>query len=564
MHQTGIGNKCRMIGFFRKNKHNTMNLITQLFCLVFFFSFLIKIEAQPVEIWHKKVLEFKSEVSYENPLYAVNDFYAVFTSPTGRKVYGDGFWDGGDSWKINFKPDETGVWTYATICTDEKNKGLNGQPGQFTVVENTSSLKIYKSGGITHNEGTYHLRHADGTPFFWLACTAWNGALSSTDEEWDRYLNHRVENNYNTIQFVTTQWRGGPADSEGEKAFTNPDGPVVINTEFFKRLDKKVDRINEYGLVAAPVLLWTLPFGDGRHLSPGYSLPPDDAMRLGKYIKARYSGNIVVWILGGDGKFYDEMESKWKYLGREIFKHKNDLATLHPHGRSWVGTLYDEEEWYDLVGYQSSHSKAKGTVDWINKGPVSKEWNKISPRPIINMEPCYEEIRFVITAKDVRNASYWSLFAAPVSGVTYGANGIWPWIREGELIINHNDKGGVSDWETSMKFPGSIQMGYLYDFFGQYDWWDLLPSNELLVEQPGDEQFDQFISVISSLDKKTVLVYTPVAQEIKLRCAEKPNAARWFDPVTNKYQDAWLKFSEGILSGTSPFKEDALLEVITK
>ncbi len=536
-----------------------MQKLTTLFAI--FILSASQLSAQTVELWHKVTIDFQSAKTYENPLYDVNDFYSIFTSPSGKKVIVDGFWNGGAEWQVRFKADEPGRWTYITNCSDKNNSGLHEKSGEITVVKNTSPLKIYKNGGITHTEGTYHLRHADGTPFFWLACTAWNGAMRSTEDEWDRYLSHRVENNYNTIQFVTTQWRGLPADAAGEKAFTNPDGPVEINVDFFKRLDDKVDRINEYGLVANPVLLWTLPWGNGRHLSPGYSLPSDDAMRLGKYIKARYSGDIVVWTLGGDGRYYDEMESKWKYLGREVFKHKNDLATTHPHGKSWIGTLYDDEEWLDIVGYQSSHSNQQTTVDWINKGPVSQEWNKISPRPIINMEPCYEEIRFAIDAKDVRNASYWSLFITPVAGVTYGANGIWPWIREGERIINHRDEGGVTDWEKSMKFPGSIQMGYLYDFFGQYSWWEFRPANQLLVEQPGDVQYNHFIGVLSTMDKKTVLAYTPVKQEVKLASITEPLSGRWFDPVKNQYQKAKWVYKGGVITSTSPFEEDAILEL---
>lgn len=51
------------------------------------------------------------------------------------------------------------------------------------------------------------------------------------------------------------------------------------------------------------------------------------------------------------------------------------LATLHPHGRSRVGDLYDDKYLYD-----------------------------IGPRPIINLELNYEETRFRIDAEDVRNA----------------------------------------------------------------------------------------------------------------------------------------------------------------
>lgn len=531
---------------------------------VFFASILVfahrTVQAQNFSIWSKAELTFLSDKLYNNPLYEVADFYISFRAPSGTTLEVDGFWDGADNWKVRFKPEERGRWTYETHCSDENNEGLHGQRGSFTVSDNPSPHAIYQRGKIVHPPGTYHLTYQDGTPFFWTACTVWNGALRSTEAEWDRYLQHRVDNGYNTIQFVTTQWRGGPANAEGLTAYTK-NGTIAINVDFFDRMDKRIDRINEFGLVAAPVLLWGLPVGEGRHLSPGYDLPFEDAELLARYIKARYGGHQVIWILGGDARYYNEMESKWKFLGREVFKRKQNLVSLHPHGRSWIGTLYDDEKWLDIIGYQSSHSNQQGTVDWINKGPISKEWKEVGPRPIINMEPCYEEIGFRITARDVRNASYWSLFAVPLSGITYGANGLWPWLRKGEKIINHRDTGGVSDWETSMQFPGSIQIGYLAGFFRQYEWWDLRPANHLLVEQPGDEQFNQFISVVQSVDQQTILAYLPVQYEVGIRVGNKKYRARWFDPVNNSFSVAQLSVEKGILRTTPPAESDWVLEL---
>jgi len=250
----------------------TLNLTT-FKCPLFLAIFMLlasTIEAQEnkVALWAKLELDFTSEKSYENPLYEVDEFYALFTSPTGRKLRINGFWDGGTDWKIRFAPDERGSWSYTTFCSEE-DAGLQQQSGTFSCQANDSPLPLYQHGAVVHPRGSYHLAHHDGTPFFWTACTAWNGALKSTDEEWDEYLQHRVDHHYNTIQFVTTQWRGCDQNSLGQVAFEGS-GRITINPEFFQHMDQKVDRINEYGLLAAPVVLWALPFGQGMHLSPGY------------------------------------------------------------------------------------------------------------------------------------------------------------------------------------------------------------------------------------------------------------------------------------------------------
>ncbi|MFO7620296.1 MAG: DUF4038 domain-containing protein [Bacteroidales bacterium] len=510
--------------------------------------------------WQKQELVFTSSIDYENALQEVRFFEITFTSPTGQKKAINGFWDGGRTWKARFMPWETGTWTYQTACSDTKNSGLNDITGNFICKSGNAGYDIYTRGPVINPPGTFFLTHSDGTPFFWLACTAWNGALKSTDKEWDEYLGHRVANHYTAIQFVTTQWRGCDRSSEGLVAFEGS-GRIKINPEFFRLIDKKIDRINDYGLIAAPVVLWALQSGAGRELSPGYYLPDDQAILLAKYIMARYGANHVVWFLGGDGNYTGTFEQRWKTIGRALSDGKQQgIVAQHPQGRSWIGELYRDEPWLDIVGYQSSHSNAEATVNWITKGPMSQMWSRLPARPLINLEPNYEEIRTTITDRDVRNASWWSLFATPIAGISYGANGIWPWLQPGEKILNHSDAPWTSPWRPAIDLPGSIQMGYLAQFIRQFEWWTLYPSPELLVKQPGDEQFNHFVSLVKSIDNKTILGYLPVKLTLEIR---KPvNAGysvRWFDPVRNVYSGGTAKDKGETLEVTSPNDSDMLL-----
>jgi hypothetical protein len=510
--------------------------------------------------WHKYELVFTSSVSYANPVQEVRSFEITFTAPSGLTKTINGFWDGGSVWRARFMPFETGSWKFETKCSDTKNSGLNGQKGTFICKKGDEKFDIFRHGPIINPRGTYYLTHSDGTPFFWLACTAWNGALKSTAEEWDHYLQQRVSNEYSAIQLVTTQWRGCDKSSEGRVAFTGS-GRISIDPEFFKLIDKRIDRVNESGLVAAPVILWTLQSGSGRELSPGYYLPDDQAVLLAKYIVARYGGNHVVWLLGGDGNYTGTYEQRWKTIGRAVFDGKSQgLVAQHPQGRSWIGEIYKDEDWLDIVGYQSSHSNAEATVKWITSGPMSRLWDKLPPRPLINLEPNYEQIGFRITDTDVRNAAYWSLFATPVAGITYGANGIWPWLREGEKILNHSDAPGTSLWNVSIEFPGSIQMGYLAKFIKRFMWWNLYPAQELLLNQPGDEKYNHFVSVLKASDNRFILAYIPVKHTINIK---KPDghdySVRWFNPVNNSYSTGSATDDGLIMTITSPQDNDMVL-----
>ncbi len=493
--------------------------------------------AQATYQWERHQINLTSEVSYDNPLYEVDHFGATLTAPSGRQLRVNGFWDDNTDWRIRVMPDEVGTWRYTSFCSDTTNAGLHRQTGTFECQPSARPEPIYQHGSIARSSGAYHLMHRDGTPFFFAACTAWNGGLKSTADEWTTYLRHRKENNYSAIQLVLTPWRGADQNSRGETAYTG-NGRIRVNPSFFQHMDEKMDQINEYGLVAAPVVLWALQKSGGRELNPGYTLPEDEAVRLARYIVARYGAHHVIWLLGGDGKYLDPYEQRWKYIGQQVFSdYHPGLVTLHPGGRAWVGDAYADQEWLDIVTYQSSHSNQEGTVNWINRGPMATRWDHLPPRPLINMEPNYEEIPVYrsdgkITARDVRNASYWSLFATPLSGITYGANGIWPWIREGERILNHGSLGdsNPSTWRASVDLPGSLQVGYLSEFIQQFNWWTLKPAPEKLTKQPGEEDYRRFVSVVQDDSASLVLVYVPQATPVAL-----------YNPRQIKYQGQWFE-----------------------
>lgn len=508
----------------------------------------------PAPQWTTCELYFESSITYKNPLYET-EFYVIFTAPSQQQTKIYGFWDGGAQWKVRFLPSETGLWAYQTFCGDTDNDGLHRRTGTFKCSANPSTLDIYQKGPVVRRPTDYHLSHANGDPFLWIGCTAWNGALKANKKEWSYYLEDRAARGFSVIQFVATQWRGCDTDSYLQTAYTGKH-PIQINPAFFQRMDKKIAQINARGLVAAPVLLWALPYGKGRKLSPGVQLPQQEAIRLARYMVARYGGHHVIWILGGDGLYTTINESRWKNVGRSVFGEPHPGAVaLHSMGKSWIGDTYAKEPWLDIVGYQSSHGTDRSTVEFITRGPATSQWDKLPPRVYINMEPCYEEIGHRVGADNVRAAAYWSLLATPVAGVSYGANGIWPWIRSGEKIMNHGSLADwpPSSWKASLSLPGSQQIGYLAKFMRQLPWAGLQPDSTLLAEQAEATDFEKFVPVVRSHDYRLVIAYLPPHTTAKIR-----NVARvsyqigWFDPQANTYetmpelasgQDEILQFS---------------------
>ncbi|MBI1924108.1 DUF4038 domain-containing protein [Candidatus Poribacteria bacterium] len=294
---------------------------------------------------------FRFGSRHEDPLGAV-DLRVDFTSPSGRKYSVNGFWDGGDMWRVGFAPDEPGGWSYTTHCNDASNAGLHGQGGEFQCVPYTGDNPLYQRGRIQLSENRRYLTCDDGQPFFWLACTAWNGALKSDEASWESYLTNRHAHGFTTIQFVMTQWRAALSDRQGQIAFTHLNGRLLVNPSFFQRLDQKFEAVNRHALVAAPVLLWAI-WGE---TNPGYALPEPEAIPLARYMVARYGAYHVIWILAGDGDYRGEQAERWKRIGRAVFGGRHHrLVTMHPGGQQWVADEFREEAWYDIISYQSGH-----------------------------------------------------------------------------------------------------------------------------------------------------------------------------------------------------------------
>ncbi|MEW6357491.1 MAG: DUF4038 domain-containing protein [Planctomycetota bacterium] len=488
-----------------------------------------------VEQWCVFETYLRNDRNYKNPFLDV-EVKVHFTAPSGKIEVIDAFWDGGSRWGIRLSPDEVGEWRWQTESSAPDDAGLHNQTGRFRCVPYEGDNPLYRHGPVRLSANRLHFEHADGTKFFWLADTAWNGVLRSTSEDWSLYIKTRKEQKFSAIQFVSTQWRGlkrGPHDSvafvQGER--------LELNPHFFEHLDPRVKAINGHGLVAAPVILWAL-----REDDPGMILSEEDAIRVARYIVARWGAYQVVWILGGDGHYDGEKAERWKRIGRPVFGNRRDrLVTMHPCGRSWVANEFNDEEWFDFIGYQSGHGSSERDLRWLTEGPPATDWRRDPPRPVVNLEPNYEahpsyQTKEIFTDREVRRAAYWSLLVSPTAGVTYGHNAVWVWQKEPGLADGHERLGIVQPWITGLTPPGAQSMTMLHQFFASLPWWMLHPAPKLLAEQPGKADPARFIAAAKSEDDSCTIVYLPAGGVVRLTVGmtDRMTRARWFNPRTGE------------------------------
>jgi len=487
--------------------------------------------------WGVFEAKFDSKINYDDPLREIT-LNCTFRSPSAREIIVEAFWDGDLVWRVRFMPDEVGTWTYKTACSNKHDQGLHNQVGHFESVPYEGENPLYVHGPLELSNNRRYLVYTDDVPFFLLSDTAWNGIFKSTLDEWSDYLSFRRDQGFTAVQFVLMHHRGGPCDNKGEKAFEGKETVIRLNVDFLKRVDPKFSMLNEHGFVAVPVLLWAIK----DEISPGSNLIEDDALLLVRYLIARYGAYILVWILAGDGDYKGEKAERWKRIGRTAFLNKHrQLVTMHPAGKHWILPEFLYEEWLDIIGYQSGHGVDEDDLKWLCFGPPSKDWRLQPVRPVINLEPNYEEhlayrIFEPVTAHMVRRAAYWSILVAPTAGVSYGTNGVWYWAEKPEVPVNHPHIGVARPWREAIKLPGAEDMSRLKRIFSEIPWWTLHPDPEILMEQPGTENVRSFIAASRSEDGKISVVYTPEERDLRLDLSRlhRPLEVMWVNPRTEE------------------------------
>jgi len=481
-----------------------------------------------------------STLDYPNPVQDVQ-VDVTFTSPSGKTQDAMAFWDGGRLWKVRFSPEELGKWTYRTRSSNAADAGLDGRSGEFTCTRYPGTNPLYRHGAIRVSADHYSLAHADGTPFFWLADTAWNGPLKADARSWGLFLRDRAAKGFTAIQFVSTQWLAAGANADLRVAFLGTE-TIWIDPVFFHWMDKRIDAMNDLGLVAVPVLAWAAHWNKlTLHLNPGTALPDDQVIVLARYIVARYGAHQVIWFLAGDSDYRGELAERWKRIGRQVFgDHPSRLATMHPAGQMWVADEFRQEPWFSMIGYQGGHGDSAEYLRWLVDGPPATDWSKEPHLPVINLEPNYEDhlsyhTRTRFDAYAVRRAAYWSLLVSPPAGVSYGGHGIWSWELEPNIPMSHLGSGVAKPWQEAMNLPGSTHMKHLKSLFSSLEWWKLRPAQNVLARQPGTADPAHFVAVAKA--DKWLLAYMPVGGEIKLRTEglKPPLAARWFNPRTGAW-----------------------------
>lgn len=410
----------------------------------------------------------------------------------------------------------------------------------------------FRRGDLTVDSNRRFLIHTDGTPFFWLADTAWELFHRLNREEAERYLENRRQKGFTVIQAVVLAELDGlnTANPYGHKPLKGND-PKRPNEEYFVHVDDIVDTAQQKGIFIGMLPTWGDKVSQAWGKGPVVFHCEADAYVYGHFLGQRYREQPnIIWILGGD-RGADKREPIWRAMARGITEGDGGkhLKTYHPSGGQTSAKWFHSDSWLDFNMLQSGHSH----FDNDNYRMVAEDYNKTPTKPCLDGEPRYENHPVEWKPKkgwfmdfDVRQAAYWALFAGAF-GHTYGCHDIWQMAAPGRIPIS----SARNAWYEVMDLPGAWDMMHVRHLMESRPFVNRIPDQAVIAS--GQQDKGQHIQATRGNDY--LFVYTPYGETFSVTLG-KISGTRirvwWFDPRTGKAKAAGEVANQGVRAFDPP------------
>ncbi|RAP76042.1 hypothetical protein DL346_11500 [Paenibacillus montanisoli] len=432
-----------------------------------------------------------------------------------------------------------------------------------------TEMDIHDYIQIAPNRRSFQTR--DGVPVFWLGDTAWSCPGRASWEEWTEYVDERARQGFNVIQMnALPQHDAYQPIFQGRKPFAlleekSEDGRIFkwnydeIDEAYFDTLSRMIEYANGKGMLVALIVVWFEHVPGSRPTV----IPPDhpgmsvrQATEFGCYLVRKMRDLNVVWIISGDDDYVgDGIAEFYDAVGKAVKEAElyGRLVTTHPVVKS--GDAYHHAEWLDFNMVQTGHGNGHHRPPML----VREEWDKMPPKPVLNAEPCYEwhpdcGRKDPVLRIGVRRACWRSVLAGSLTGLTYGAEGIWNWARKGDFNRNRSPEQ-VHPWQEALKLPGAQDLVRMKRLLTALPWQDLKPAQERLLNGSQEN-----VNAAASADGRLLLAYLPEKGTIELDVSglDTNSAPYWWNPESGE-QVAAAPIGGCRLIASSPFEQDALL-----
>jgi len=386
-----------------------------------------------------------------------------------------------------------------------------------------------------------YLVNEEGTPFFWLADTAWELLHRCDRNEIDTYLEKRKSQGFNVVQTVVLAELDGlnTPNTYGNTPLLNND-PTRPNDNYFQHVDYAITKAAELGMYVALLPTW----GDKLNMK-SWGIGPevfniDNARKFGEYIGARYADrNNLIWIIGGDRNPRENSQDVevWNAMAEGIASkaggYKNTLMSYHPQPKEDGGssTWFHNEKWLDFNMHQTGHCANQGTYKHITHD------YKLHPiKPVLDGEPLYEDHPNCFNAKelghslpeDIRRIMYWNVFAGAF-GQTYGCHDVWQMYKLDKEAINQP----LRPWPEALDLPMANQAKHLKNLMLSRPVLSRIPDQSMVIGNQLED--NNFVSATRDSKGTYAMIYFPTGKATFLDFSNligEKFSSWWFDPRT--------------------------------
>ncbi|MCR2804860.1 glycoside hydrolase family 140 protein [Paenibacillus soyae] len=410
--------------------------------------------------------------------------------------------------------------------------------------DNMRKLKVSETGR--------YLAHEDGSPFFWLGDTAWELFHKLNREDAKHYLSCRAEQGFNVVQAValaelvglTTGNAYGRMPLFRDAAGTyDPSQPDVSGEySYWDHVDYILETAKAMGLYVAMLPTWGDKF-NARHGKGPEIFTPSNAYAYGKWLGARYrDAPHLIWVLGGDRGLQTRKHFE-VIVGMARGLKEGDggchLMTFHPKGSSSSSYHAHGEEWLDFNMIQSGH----GELEPANYKMVAADYGLVPAKPVLDGEPCYEDIPRAFNPRngyfdeaDVRRAAYYAVFSG-ACGHTYGHHSVWAMSDGMYDSVELKEPGPffIMHWKDALRRPGAGQMRHLKELWTRFRMEDGEPDQELLAANFEGSNYRAALR-----GRSASMIYCPNGLYVDVRMDRVGGGqvrAAWFNPRDGRFSD---------------------------
>lgn len=452
---------------------------------------------------------------------------------------------------FRFQPVKT-IWLFLGFLFITCTFGYAAQSFSF-IAKKTGRAAVMRPpwqvhGPLRVSKDGHYFEFADGTPWFWLADTAWSLHENMSRADVKIYLNSAASADFNVVQLMSVNdWALIHSKNYyGDAPYENHSA-AKLNLPYWRYLGWVIDQAAQRGLYV--LLVYGAPGRSADHRAVAKS--PAEAYAYGRALGTLYKSKPnIIWAGGMDVNPDDPRRvgpmgmAGWKAMAEGIadgvngvdrFDGKADwsttLMTYHP-GWGSSSKWFQKARWLDFNGAQVG---VEG--DWIIK-TVASDYAKKPAKPIIVIEPSYEDSilsnRSVpVSAAQVRQQAYQSVFAG-ACGYTYGNSHIYK--------FDSPIKGG-GKWRQALSAPGRMQMQFLRRLMEPKLFQNRVPWPDLIVwstHHPAPpQQLNRWIAATGAADGSWAMIYSPrgapFTVDLTRFCGPSVHV-RWYNPRNGHYR----------------------------